>query len=175
MPFRVLHIVRVRHPWQAIGNNQPYEQAVAGISEVLRGTDQLGENPHSGFRQASNTLPGLVGSAERRRRGGSGLRCTSFGVVGASLPPDQRKVEYSRQKTREASRLARASCGAPTKRRHWLGVGAAPLACGAVRRLTSTAPACARRRARSTGGGCSSTKVGGRAPCGPVDEPSSDQ
>lgn len=56
--------------------NQTSER-LAGISKALGGPYQLVCFSHPAFRQASNTLPGLVGSAQRRRRGGSGLRCTS--------------------------------------------------------------------------------------------------
>jgi hypothetical protein len=46
----------------------------------------------------------------------SGLRCTSFGVVGASRPPGQGKVEHSARKPGNQQRFSR-----PPWREYWLG------------------------------------------------------
>ena len=69
---------------------------------------------YPGFRQASNTLPGLVGLSAATPRAAAGCG-GSLGVVGASRPPREGKVERSARKPGNQRVFSRSA-----SRGHWL-------------------------------------------------------
>ncbi len=103
-------------PTGAVFANRQASEWLAGNSEALGGPYQLDRYEPPWYWQASKTLPGLVGSAQRRRQGRERFAVYPFGVVGAAVSAQRRKVERSARKPGNQQ-----GCSRSARRRHWLG------------------------------------------------------